>query len=109
VWKCEDCETENEDFLDICSACGSEGGKVPSETQTDTTRSSGNEKRGNTYERKGHALKCPVCGEDKFWTRKTLMNTAGATFLGVEWANKQAENFICENCDYVFWFLAKKK
>jgi len=35
----------------------------------------------------------------------TLMNTKGATFLGVEWANKEATNYVCEQCGYIFWFF----
>jgi hypothetical protein len=50
-------------------------------------------------------LKCQICGHDRFWKRKTLLNTPGLTFLGVEWANKQADNFICDSCGYIFWFL----
>jgi predicted nucleic-acid-binding Zn-ribbon protein len=53
----------------------------------------------------GHKLKCPVCGNKRFWKRKTLMNTPGATFFGVEWANRQAINFVCDSCGYVLWFL----
>jgi predicted nucleic-acid-binding Zn-ribbon protein len=53
----------------------------------------------------GHPLRCPVCAQDRFWKRQTLMNTRGLTFLGVEWANKQAVNFVCDSCGYVMWFL----
>lgn len=55
--------------------------------------------------RKGHKLECPVCKGTYFWERKTLMNTAGATFLGFDWANKEAINQVCNECGYVFWFL----
>jgi len=54
---------------------------------------------------KGHKLDCPVCKNDTFWTRKTLMNTTGMTFLKLDWANKTAQNLICDNCGYVHWFL----
>lgn len=53
----------------------------------------------------GHELRCPVCGHDEFWKRKTLMNTPGLTLLGVEWANKEAENYVCDSCGHVLWFL----
>lgn len=52
-------------------------------------------------------LKCQICGYDKFWHRETLMNTAGATFLGFDWANKAADNYVCDKCGYVHWFLQK--
>lgn len=57
------------------------------------------------YEVKGHKLVCPVCSHNRFWTRRTLMNTAGATFLGFDWANKEAQNYICGNCGYILWFF----
>ncbi len=53
----------------------------------------------------GHPLRCTVCGHDQFWRRRTLMNTPGLTFFGVEWANRQAENYVCEQCGHVLWFL----
>ncbi len=55
----------------------------------------------------GNELVCPVCGYDEFWYRETLMNTAGATFLGFDWANKAAKNYVCDKCGYVYWFLQK--
>lgn len=54
---------------------------------------------------KGNALICTVCKHNKFWNRKTLMNTPGMTFFGLDWANKAAQNYVCENCGYVLWFL----
>jgi len=56
----------------------------------------------------GKKMECPVCGHNRFWTRETLMNTPGLTFLGVEWANRKAQNYICEQCGYVFWFMQPK-
>ena len=53
----------------------------------------------------GHKLTCPVCKHDTFWYRRTLMNTPGMTFWGIEWANQQAENYVCGSCGYVMWFL----
>ena len=26
------------------------------------------------------------------------MNTRGASFLGFDWANSEADNYICDNC-----------
>ena len=50
-------------------------------------------------------LVCPICGGKKFFERTTLMNTAGMTFLGWDWANSEAINFVCEDCTYIFWFM----
>ena len=53
----------------------------------------------------GNILECPVCGHSEFWLRKTLMNTPGLTFFGLEWANKTASNYVCNSCGHVLWFL----
>lgn len=53
---------------------------------------------------KGYPLVCPVCGGKKFWHRTTLLNTRGATFFGFDWANAKADNYVCEQCSYMFWF-----
>lgn len=50
-------------------------------------------------------LVCPICGGKKFFKRSTLMNTAGMTFLDLDWVNPEATNFICEDCTYIFWFM----
>lgn len=53
----------------------------------------------------GYKLECPICKGNQFWERTTLMNTAGASFLGFDWANKEARNYVCDHCGYVMWFL----
>ncbi|KAB3532104.1 hypothetical protein [Alkaliphilus serpentinus] len=64
-------------------------------------------KEAKSIEVLGNLLKCQVCGHDQFWHRETLMNTAGASFLGFDWANKAADNYVCDQCGYVHWFLSK--
>ncbi|NPV91991.1 MAG: hypothetical protein HPY50_14590 [Firmicutes bacterium] len=59
------------------------------------------------YKIKGHQLTCPVCQGTLFWTRKSMLNTRGLTFLGMDWANKAADNYVCDNCGYMMWFLPK--
>jgi predicted nucleic-acid-binding Zn-ribbon protein len=56
---------------------------------------------------KGNELVCAVCKNDTFWARETLMNTVGMTILKLDWANKKAQNYVCDNCGYVHWFLSK--
>jgi len=56
---------------------------------------------------KGNKLVCSVCKNDTFWARETLMNTVGMTIMKLDWANKKAQNYICDNCGYVHWFLSK--
>ncbi|PHR60621.1 MAG: hypothetical protein COA43_05570 [Robiginitomaculum sp.] len=50
-------------------------------------------------------LKCTVCGHDEFSTRKTLLNTKGLTFFGLDWANEEALNYICSSCGFIHWFI----
>ena len=50
-------------------------------------------------------LVCPICGGKKFFERKTLMNTMGMTFMGYDWLNPEATNFVCEDCSYIYWFM----
>ena len=57
---------------------------------------------------KGKDLECPVCGNKRFATRRSLMNTMGMTFMGWDWLNKEADNLICSDCGYVFWFLESR-
>ena len=52
----------------------------------------------------GHKLVCPVCGGESFLHRQTLLNTAGMTFMKLDWANANADNYYCEHCGYMFWF-----
>ena len=59
------------------------------------------------YVRKGIKLECVICKKTMFWTRTTLMNTPGMTFLSLDWANRSATNYVCDNCGYVHWFLEK--
>jgi len=54
---------------------------------------------------RGRRLVCPVCGGDRFWARRTLLNTALATLLEVEYLNRTARNQICADCGYIFWFF----
>jgi hypothetical protein len=55
----------------------------------------------------GNKLVCPVCKNDKFWNRVTLMNTSGMTLLGWDWLNREADNYICSECGYVYWFFER--
>ncbi|NOZ46907.1 MAG: hypothetical protein GXO79_09005 [Chlorobi bacterium] len=62
-------------------------------------------KEPQTVEVKGNPLKCPICGNAYFWTKKAQLNTAVATFFNLDWANKSATCFICSECTYIQWFL----
>ena len=53
----------------------------------------------------GKTLECYICQNTEFWTRETLMNTTGMTLAGIEWANRKATNYICNNCSHILWFM----
>jgi predicted nucleic-acid-binding Zn-ribbon protein len=53
-------------------------------------------------------LTCTVCGHQQFHERNSLLNTRAATFFKVDWANKEATNYICAQCGYIFWFLDRR-
>ena len=52
----------------------------------------------------GHKLRCPICGNNKFSKRKSLLNTRFLTFFKLDWANQGAINYICNQCGHIIWF-----
>ena len=58
---------------------------------------------------KGNKLKCTVCSNTTFWERETLMNTPKMTFFKLDWLNKSALNYICNNCGFIHWFMKDNK
>ncbi len=60
-----------------------------------------------TIEVGGRQLKCLVCGYDRFNQREAQLNTAGMTFMGLDWANASGICVVCANCSYIHWFLAE--
>ena len=54
---------------------------------------------------RGKPLRCLVCSHDRFYMREALLNTAGATFFNLDWANKPGTCFVCSECGYIHWFL----
>lgn len=55
----------------------------------------------------GHRLVCPICASETFVERRSLLNTRGFTFFGLDWANRAAVNYICATCGYIMWFLSE--
>jgi hypothetical protein len=56
---------------------------------------------------KGKKLKCTVCEHERFYYRKSQLNTAVASFFDLDWANKSAHCYVCDNCTNIHWFLEK--
>lgn len=48
---------------------------------------------------------CSHCGGTKFDAGAALLNTAGMSFVGLDWANRNATLLICETCSHIEWFL----
>ncbi len=53
----------------------------------------------------GYDLVCPVCKRESFTKRSSLLNSRGMTFLGLDWTNQGAINYVCDSCGYIFWFI----
>lgn len=52
----------------------------------------------------GKPLLCPLCQNDMFTSRRTLMTTKVAAFFKLEFYGHTARNFICTKCKHVLWF-----
>ena len=61
-------------------------------------------KAGHECEIAGYKLSCQMCHNTHFWTRETLMSGKGATFMGMDWAERTAVNYLCSQCAHILWF-----
>lgn len=52
----------------------------------------------------GRQLACTVCGHTSFHERSAQLNTAGMSFLNLDFLNKTATCYICEQCRHILWF-----
>ena len=59
------------------------------------------------YEAVGKKITCPHCGSAEFSEGHAQLNTAGMTFVGLDWANASATTLVCGNCGRVQWFLKR--
>lgn len=57
------------------------------------------------YEIAGRSVACSHCGGEEFDERSAQLNTAGATFLNLDWANASARVLVCQTCGHLEWFL----
>ena len=55
----------------------------------------------------GKPVRCPHCGGEEFDRGSALLNTAGATLFGLDWANRSSHTLICTGCSRIEWFLDK--
>lgn len=63
------------------------------------------DQESKTFIVKGYELKCPVCNNRHFRIKRVLLNTTAMTFLNLDWANRNANCYICSNCTHILWFM----
>ena len=56
------------------------------------------------YEIDNGLIKCNHCKGTGFLRGSAMLNTAGMTFLGLDWANRTATTLMCDNCGLIHWF-----
>jgi predicted nucleic-acid-binding Zn-ribbon protein len=61
------------------------------------------------YVVEGKSVTCPHCGNQEFTEGSAQLNTAGMTFVGLDWANKSAYTLLCSKCGRIEWFMQKPK
>ncbi|MFE0104795.1 hypothetical protein [Streptomyces sp. NPDC059009] len=49
-------------------------------------------------------ITCQVCDGDLFRDREVKLNSSGAEFMNLAWANESATGLICWICGYVHLF-----
>ncbi|MBU2883233.1 zinc ribbon domain-containing protein [Psychrosphaera sp. B3R10] len=57
------------------------------------------------YEINEHRIKCNQCQNEFFDKGEAQLNTAGMSFIGLDWANKTATTLACRNCGFIMWFV----
>jgi len=49
---------------------------------------------------------CLVCKGNLFYDREIKLNTTGAEFFNMSWANESADGLVCANCGYLQTFVS---
>ncbi|WP_339063490.1 zinc ribbon domain-containing protein [Tepidibacillus marianensis] len=52
----------------------------------------------------GIKVKCPHCENEIFEEGSAQLNTAGMSFLDLDWLNKSATVLSCTNCGLIQWY-----
>jgi len=64
-------------------------------------------KEPSQFKAEGKKILCSHCGADYFAKGEAQLNTAGMTFIDLDWANKSATTLACAKCGRIEWFLKK--
>lgn len=59
---------------------------------------------GKPYSVANQRVTCSHCGCDHFYKSEAQLNTAGMTFLNLDWMNKNATVLKCVICGHLEWF-----
>ena len=52
----------------------------------------------------GKPILCAHCKGQEFIPGAAQLNTAGLTFLGLDWANRSAHTLMCTECGRIEWY-----
>jgi hypothetical protein len=52
----------------------------------------------------GSTVSCTHCKQNEFEKREAQLNTAGMTFLDLDWMNRSGTALVCTNCGLIQWF-----
>lgn len=56
------------------------------------------------YAAGGVAISCAHCKQSEFVKREAQFNTAGMTFLDLDWMNRSGIALVCTTCGLIQWF-----
>ena len=56
------------------------------------------------YAAAGKPIHCGHCGASEFERREAQLNTAGMTFLDLDWMNRGGTALVCVDCGLIQWF-----
>ncbi|MBR2835749.1 MAG: DNA-binding protein [Coriobacteriales bacterium] len=68
-------------------------------------KAASNKPAGESYMIAQKQLVCPHCGNKRFYRSEAQLNTAGLTFINLDWANRSASVFECTSCGRLEWFI----
>ena len=60
---------------------------------------------GDTFSVAGKSVSCSHCAHGHFVEGRAQLNTAGMTFLRLDWANRSAATLACTRCGHIEWFV----
>lgn len=52
----------------------------------------------------GRRLKCLQCSAESFHRRRSHVETAMVTTMNPEWADRQVQCLVCDDCGFIHWF-----